>query len=82
MEQTIWSTHFFPSWPLFALSGFFDLRVEEEWSPGEIVVDRCAINTFGSRSEPRHAGSTTLIPSLGRALALMDLWVRWWTIGL
>ena len=33
-----------------------DLRVEEEWSPGEIVVDRSAINTFGSRSEPRQSG--------------------------
>ncbi len=44
----------------------FDFRVEEEWSPGEIVVDRCyvgdSVKAFGLRSEPRQSGSTTLGP--------------------
>ena len=45
----------------------FDFRVEVEWSPGEIVVDRSAIKTIGSRSEPRQSGSI-LILSLDRAI--------------
>jgi hypothetical protein len=46
-----------------------DFRVEEEWSPGEIVVDRSAIKTFGSRSDQRQSNSTTPILSFDRALA-------------
>ena len=49
-----------------------DSKVEEEWSPGEIVVDRSAINTFGSRSEPRQSGSTTLFLSLDKALGFIS----------
>ncbi|MDP6722089.1 MAG: hypothetical protein QGF59_25725, partial [Pirellulaceae bacterium] len=48
-------------------ASILNFRVEEEWSPGEMVVDRSAIKTFGSRSEPRQSGPTTLILSLDKA---------------
>ena len=50
--------------------------VEEEWSPGEIAVDRTAIKTLGSRSEPRQSGSTTLILDLDRALGPIPVYAK------